>query len=225
MVPLALVALASDTHLDAFLSPEQVESYVAQDGEVLGSVVLARTVKVFSKGYVQHPVQPVLYAPVPSGRLREFSHIREAAQELALSFALISSICPAEAAVHTSSCTHRRKHSPYCCGSNLANTLLKVSCEGMPLGRGRNCSKSSRLERPNYSISDQSSAPQITAHMAIVTMSSSWCSLVRVPRLHAFHFVDHFAHQSSGPGRYLRPLLRHLVVQTLALRLSPLGWV
>ena len=79
----------------------------------------------------------------------------------------------------TKSCTHSRKQARNCSGLIRANTLPKVACDGMPLGSTRNLSKNARLSLPNCSISTQSSAPQMTAQMAMVMMSSSSCSFVR----------------------------------------------
>lgn len=50
---------------------EQVQRLVPQDGEVLGSMVLAHATPVFSKGEIQHPMQAVLNPPntrVPPAR-------------------------------------------------------------------------------------------------------------------------------------------------------------
>ena len=66
-------------------------------------------------------------------------------------------------------------------GSNRANTHPDMSCEGFPLGSTKNICRHSLLALPKDSISVQPSAPRITAHMAIITISTGLCLLVRSP--------------------------------------------
>ncbi len=56
MVPSTLETFGFDTYLNCFLLFEQVEGYVAQQGEVMGRVVGTGAVVVFSESYVQYPV-------------------------------------------------------------------------------------------------------------------------------------------------------------------------
>src|SRR5213076_815413 len=60
-------------------------------------------------------------------------------------------------------------------GSNWANTRVKVSCEGMPLGSGNLSLNHSFFERPNSSISTNHPHRRVqrTAQSAIVRMSES----------------------------------------------------
>jgi len=58
-------------------------------------------------------------------------------------------------------------------GSSCAKTRVNVSCDGMPLGRSSLSLNQSFFERPKSSISTKSSAPQRTAHKAMVRMSES----------------------------------------------------
>ena len=76
----------------------------------------------------------------------------------------------------------RIKQAWNCSGSRRANTRVKVSCEGMPLGNSRNVWNHSILTLPNSSTSSQLSAPAIMAQMAMTRMSRSLCSLVRSMR-------------------------------------------
>ena len=65
------------------------------------------------------------------------------------------------------------KHCSNSTGSSLANTRPNVSWLGMPLGNARNVFSQSCLHRPKYATSLQFSAPQITARIAMATMSST----------------------------------------------------
>ena len=78
--------------------------------------------------------------------------------------------CPPRVVARLSS--HWRKHCCSCWESRRAKTRAKVSWEGMPLGKARNCLSHSCLACPNVSIACQLSAPLITAsRMAIATIS------------------------------------------------------
>jgi len=63
-------------------------------------------------------------------------------------------------------------------GSSLAMRRLKVSWEGMPLGRSRNCLNQSSLERPYSATWVQESAPLTRAQMAIMRISWSKCRVL-----------------------------------------------
>ena len=65
------------------------------------------------------------------------------------------------------------KHSWKRSGSKRENTSPKVSWEGIPLGRPRKERNHSSLLLPNISTWTQESAPQMTAQMAMVMMSSN----------------------------------------------------
>jgi hypothetical protein len=54
-----------------------------------------------------------------------------------------------------------------------AKIALKRSCDGTPADRSRNLANHAFFVRPNAAIATKSSAPQITAQMAIVTTLTS----------------------------------------------------
>src|SRR5580700_4262993 len=58
----------------------------------------------------------------------------------------------------------------------------KVSWEGMPLGKDRKVFSQSWRLRPKAAIWGKSSAPAMTAHKAMATMSNSRCFLSRLLR-------------------------------------------
>ena len=74
---------------------------------------------------------------------------------------------------------HSIKHSWKRSGSSRENTSPKVSWDGMPFPSSRKVRNHSSLLLPNISTWTHESAPQITAQMAIVMMSSNWCRLHR----------------------------------------------
>ena len=74
---------------------------------------------------------------------------------------------------------HSIKHSWKPSGSSRENTSPKVSWDGMPFPSSRKVRNHSSLLLPNISTWTHESAPQITAQMAIVMMSSNWCRLHR----------------------------------------------
>src|SRR5215207_4717974 len=84
--------------------------------------------------------------------------------------------------VAATACTQAMKQAWNWAGSRLANTRLKVSCEGIPLARSRKVANHAALASPNAAMSSHVSAPQITAATAIVTMLINGCSLVRSTR-------------------------------------------
>ena len=49
---------------------QQIEGYLAQDCQVLGTMVLADPAVIFSKGNIQRPVQAVFDAPMSAGSLQ-----------------------------------------------------------------------------------------------------------------------------------------------------------
>jgi hypothetical protein len=57
-----------------------------------------------------------------------------------------------------------------------------VACDGIPFGSARNVRSQLSFVSPNVATATQSSAPQITAHRVIVTMSTSTWSLPRSDR-------------------------------------------
>ena len=57
LTPASVETFALDTDFEAGLLLEEVVGSLAQGGQVLGSVVLADPALVFTKGYVQTPVQ------------------------------------------------------------------------------------------------------------------------------------------------------------------------
>jgi hypothetical protein len=69
--------------------------------------------------------------------------------------------------------TQARKHCSNAPGASNEKTRPKVSWAGMPLGSSKNCRNHVSLARPNAATPTQSSAPQITAAIAITTMSIS----------------------------------------------------
>ncbi len=68
---------------------------------------------------------------------------------------------------------HRNNLSENWLHSSDPKTRRKVSCEGMPPGRGRNLLSHSLRVSPNNSMSGQSSAPHNTARIAMAIMSSN----------------------------------------------------
>src|SRR2546421_12131046 len=81
-----------------------------------------------------------------------------------------------------SALTQSKKHATKTLASRAANTRLKVSWEGMPLGRSRYFSSQARLLVPNLAIATQSLAPLTTAHRAMKTRLSRSCRLLRSRR-------------------------------------------
>ena len=69
--------------------------------------------------------------------------------------------------------TQSMKQSRNWSGSIRANTRLKVSEQGIPLGSSRNFLNHSYLLLANNSTSFQPSAPPITAQMVMAIMSKS----------------------------------------------------
>ena len=49
---------------------QQIEGYLAQDCQVLGTMVLSDPAVIFSKGNIQRPVQAVFDAPMSAGSLQ-----------------------------------------------------------------------------------------------------------------------------------------------------------
>lgn len=75
--------------------------------------------------------------------------------------------------------THVKKLFSNSSGFILENTLLLVSWDGMPLDSSRIVSSHSCFTFPNCSISSHTSAPQITAQIAIMMISINLCNFVR----------------------------------------------
>ncbi len=74
-------------------------------------------------------------------------------------------------------CTHAASSAS---ASSSRNTGAKVSCDGIPLGNSRHVLNHPRPARAKLTTSVQQSAPPITAHTDIASMSSSPCRLVRI---------------------------------------------
>lgn len=64
-------------------------------------------------------------------------------------------------------------------GVNRAHTRAHVSCDGRPWGRARKRVHQAYCARPYSARSTQVSAPHITAHTAMTTISSHRCLFVR----------------------------------------------
>ena len=61
------------------------------------------------------------------------------------------------------------RHFSNSAGLIAAKIALNRSCEGMPLDKSKSFASQARFMRPQAAIDTKSSAPQITAHSAIVT--------------------------------------------------------
>ncbi len=79
----------------------------------------------------------------------------------------LATCCLMQRAVHRNNLSENWLHS------SDPKTRRKVSCEGMPPGRGRNLLSHSLRVSPNNSMSGQSSAPHNTARIAMAIMSSN----------------------------------------------------
>ena len=53
-----------DATFGGFLLFEQVESNMAQDGQVFGSLIFADTTVIFIQSHIQHPMQFIFDGPV-----------------------------------------------------------------------------------------------------------------------------------------------------------------
>ena len=91
---------------------------------------------------------------------------------------MIPSATASRVTAHTPARNRARNSSGY----SSANTRANVSCDGITRGRHRNVRSEGSFARANVSTATQWCAPQITAHSAIVTMSTSRCSFVRSTR-------------------------------------------
>jgi hypothetical protein len=78
--------------------------------------------------------------------------------------------------------TQSKKQATKTWPSRAANTRVKASCDGVPLGRSRYFSNHTRLLAPNLAMATQSLAPLTTAHRAMNTMFSRSCRWLRCTR-------------------------------------------
>src|SRR6266567_7045443 len=53
------------------VSSQDVEGEPAQDGEVLGSIVLSRAIAIFGEMNIEHPMELVLDAPMTAGDVQQ----------------------------------------------------------------------------------------------------------------------------------------------------------
>ena len=70
-IPRALLAHRADAHAADGVAPQKHERDLAQGAAVLRGMARARAALVLEEHHVQHPVQPVLNAPVPADQLPE----------------------------------------------------------------------------------------------------------------------------------------------------------
>src|SRR3954467_9081272 len=66
VVPGSLLAPATEAGLGALVPCDQVESDLAKESEVAGSLPVAHPAVILAEGDVQHPMQRVLNTPVPA---------------------------------------------------------------------------------------------------------------------------------------------------------------
>src|SRR5215211_1573568 len=91
VVPGSLLAPATEAGLGAPVPGDQVESDLAQEGEVARSRPVAHAAVILAEGDVQHPMQCVLNTPMPADRLdqdgRSVAAAREEVADLGLALA------------------------------------------------------------------------------------------------------------------------------------------
>lgn len=71
IVPASFEASGFDPGFDRFILFEQVQSDVAENGEVFGAMILAQAVMILLKGHVEYPMQAIFDAPVAAFTLQE----------------------------------------------------------------------------------------------------------------------------------------------------------
>src|SRR4051812_30087840 len=81
VVPGGFLAPAAEAGLAAVVSGDEIESDLAQEGEVAGGGAVAHPAVILMEGDVENPVQGVLDAPVPADRPDQDGGIIAAAGE------------------------------------------------------------------------------------------------------------------------------------------------
>src|SRR3990172_6607991 len=71
MIPTGQQAFALDTALAGYLLFEQVQSDMAQQSQVFGSMILPHPAAIFIKGNIQGPMQLILDAPMRAYRRQD----------------------------------------------------------------------------------------------------------------------------------------------------------
>ncbi|GKT09526.1 hypothetical protein DSTSK_28310 [Desulforhabdus sp. TSK] len=69
LIRTGLFSRGFDTMFPCFVLFDKVEGKMSYDGQIGGSLSHLYSVLIFSKGYVETPVQPVFYAPMSAGCL------------------------------------------------------------------------------------------------------------------------------------------------------------
>ena len=90
-------------------------------------------------------------------------------------------------------CVHCSRHASNCFRSSSPNIRRNVSCDGIPPRSSRNVANHSHRFFPNVSRSVQSSAPHVTAKIAIDTISNNECA------------QDACIRGSLNPAKHFRP--------------------